>query len=234
MLSEKKIVSFLDAKKIDYSDAWKLQEDYLQKLIKKRTLNPKHKENKLLFCEHNPVFTLGTNGKKENLLVSESFLKQNGVDFFKVNRGGDITFHGHGQITGYLIFDLYQFGTDIHLFIRNIERSIVLFLSKYGIDSRTIEGKTGVWVGNEEGNERKICAIGIRASRWATMHGFVMNISNDMRYYDMIIPCGIKDKQVTSLEKEIEKEVDFLLAKTRLIESLETIFNFTLDKYTKQ
>ena len=158
----------------------------------------------LLFVEHPPVYTLGKSGNIENVLLSEENLKARGIDFFRTNRGGDITFHGPQQIVGYPILDLEKFYTDIGKYLRNIEEVIILTLKEYGIEAGRSPGETGVWIDADiKGRERKICAIGVRSSRWITMHGFALNVNTDLDYFNFIIPCGIQNKQVTSLQKEL-------------------------------
>ena len=164
--------------------------------------------NYLLFVEHPPVYTLGKSGHVENLLISDEERAAKGIQFFKINRGGDITFHGPGQVVGYPILDLEKFYTDIGKYLRNLEEVIILTLAEYGLDARRSAGETGVWLDPEiPGMERKICAIGVRCSRWITMHGFALNVNTDLRYFDYIVPCGIQNKQVTSIQKELGKRV---------------------------
>ena len=164
--------------------------------------------NYLLFVEHPPVYTLGKSGHVENLLISDEERAAKGIQFFKINRGGDITFHGPGQVVGYPILDLEKFYTDIGKYLRNLEEVIILTLAEYGLDARRSAGETGVWLDPEiPGMERKICAIGVRTSRWVTMHGFALNVNTDLRYFDYIVPCGIQNKQVTSIQKELGKRV---------------------------
>jgi len=163
----------------------------------------------LLFCEHPHVYTLGKSGHMENLLVNDSRLKELNVSFFKTNRGGDITYHGPGQIVGYPILDLEHFVTDLGKYMRNLEEVIIRTLSVYGIESGRLPGATGVWLDAEtKGKARKICAMGVRCSRWVTMHGFALNVNTDLSYFGYIVPCGITDKSVTSIEKELGKKVD--------------------------
>ncbi|HRH34170.1 MAG TPA: lipoyl(octanoyl) transferase LipB, partial [Catalimonadaceae bacterium] len=179
------------------------------------------------FVEHSPVFTLGKSGFPENLLVSESELEERKVEFFKSNRGGDITFHGPGQLVGYPILDLDQFYTDIHRYLREIEEVIIKTIAEFGIQNGgRKEGLTGVWVGEE-----KICAIGVRASRWVTMHGFALNVNTNLQYFDWIVPCGIQDKGVTSMEKILGKSIDMEEVKTVLKVNFEKIFKAKLIPY---
>ena len=183
----------------------------------------------LLFVEHPPVYTLGKSGHIENVLISEEEQKTKGIEFFKTNRGGDITFHGPQQIVGYPILDLEKFYTDIGKYLRNLEEVIILTMADYGLKGERSKGETGVWLDtNIKGQERKICAIGVRCSRWITMHGFAFNINTDLSYFDYIIPCGIKDKQVTSLEKELGCKIDFEEAKERVKRNFEKVFDVRL------
>ena len=209
---------FTDLGLVSYKKALKIQFGYQQKLIKWKLQNrdglisnPVQKpENHLFFCEHKPVYTLGKSGVLSNLLFDRKQLNQNGIEFYESSRGGDITFHGPGQIVGYPVFDLDDFYHDVHRFVRDIEQVIIDSLYDFGIDSVRIPGLTGVWIKGEKGEkDRKICAIGIHISRWVTLHGFALNVNTDLSYFDGIIPCGIDDssKDVTSLEKEFGKKV---------------------------
>lgn len=229
-MGDKPIVRFADLKVVGYQKAWDLQEKLLADSVAKKVAaraNPDESkpDNFLLFCEHEPVFTLGKSGKREHLLLSEEELTIQGIAFFPNNRGGDITYHGPGQITGYPIFDLEQFTTDIGLYLRNIEESVIRLLAKYGIPSGRIEGLTGVWIDPELPEARKICAIGVRASRWVTMHGFAFNVNTNMDYFNFIIPCGIRDKGVTSMEKELGFAPDFAEVKSLLAIEIASVFN---------
>ena len=192
------------------------------------TLEPATKDH-FLFVEHSPVFTLGKNGNISNVLMSEERLRDMGIEFFRTNRGGDITFHGPGQIVGYPILDLEKFDTDIGHYLRNLEEVIILTLDQYGIQAGRSKGETGVWIDPDvRGKERKICAIGVRCSRWITMHGFAFNINTDLNYFNYIIPCGIQNKQVTSLKKELGKELDFEEAKEKVKRNFERVFDVNL------
>ena len=183
----------------------------------------------LLFVEHPPVYTLGKSGNAGNVLLSEENLKARGIEYFQTNRGGDITFHGPQQIVGYPILDLEKFYTDIGKYLRNIEEAIILTLAEYGIKGDRSAGETGVWIDPAiKGRERKICAIGVRSSRWVTMHGFALNVNTDLSYFNFIIPCGIQNKQVTSIEKELGERVDFEEAKQRLKRNFEKVFEVNL------
>ena len=208
-----KKVNFQDLGLIDYKKCWDYQEKLFSEILAIKSSNRKEEKtnktnNYLLFCEHPHVYTLGKSGDEKNLLVNEEYLKSRGATFYKINRGGDITYHGPGQIVGYPILDLDNFFTDIHKYLRFLEEAIILTLKEYGLNGERSEGETGVWfdVGTEKA--RKICALGVKSSRWVTMHGFAFNINADLSYYENIIPCGIVDKQVTSLEKELGKKLE--------------------------
>lgn len=183
----------------------------------------------LLFVEHPPVYTLGKSGDITNVLLSEENLRARGIDFFRTNRGGDITFHGPQQLVGYPILDLEKFYTDIGKYLRNIEEVIIRTLADYGIRGDRSPGETGVWIDpDRKGRERKICAIGVRSSRWITMHGFALNVNTDLNYFNFIIPCGIQNKQVTSLEKELGHTVDFEEVKEKVKRNFEEVFDAEL------
>ena len=185
--------------------------------------------NYLLFVEHPPVYTLGKSGKMEHVLINEQQLEEKGIEFFQTNRGGDITFHGPDQIVGYPIIDLEKFYTDIGRYLRELEEVIILTLKEYGIDAGRSAGETGVWIepGNK-GKERKICAMGVRCSRWITMHGFALNVNTDLSYFNNIVPCGIKNKQVTSIEKELGRTIDVATIKDTLQRHFEQVFEVCL------
>jgi len=184
----------------------------------------------LLFCEHPPVYTLGKSGHMENVLLSENEMEEKEIEFFKTNRGGDITFHGLQQVVGYPILDLEKFYTDIGKYLRSLEEVIILTIAEYGIKGDRSKGETGVWIepGNV-GKERKICAMGIRCSRWITMHGFALNVNTDLSYFNNIIPCGIVNKQVTSIEKELGQKVDFVETKEKLKRNFEKVFDVIIN-----
>ncbi|MFY8189645.1 MAG: lipoyl(octanoyl) transferase LipB [Bacteroidia bacterium] len=229
------LVQFTDWKLIDYQSAWDKQEAIFKTLVDKkfeqRTYPEKEFEpllNHLIFCEHPPVYTLGKSGKIENLLLDEAGLAEYGATFFPINRGGDITFHGPGQLVGYPIFDLEQFFTDIHKYLRYLEEAVIITLAHYGIIGDRYEGYTGVWIDPDKPSARKICAMGVRCSRWVTMHGFAFNINTDLSYFNHIIPCGIDDKAVTSLENELGHKVDFEEVSNLLKYNIAKQFNFVL------
>ncbi len=205
----------------NYKDAWDFQK-ILHNEIKSQKSKPSKVKtnflNHLVFCEHNPVITMGKSGKDFHLKSKKESLLKDDIDYYDINRGGDITFHGPGQVTGYLIMDLELLYRDVHRFVRTIEESIIQLLKQYDIDAFRMEGFTGVWLGNESSQKRKICAIGVHLSRWVSMHGFALNVNTDLDYYNHIIPCGIDDgnKGVTSLSKELGKDVDIEALKHKL------------------
>lgn len=209
-------VKFLDWGLIDYKQAWDDQEKLFDGIVQTKISNralpsteQKITSNYLIFCEHPHVYTLGKSGDEQNLLVNESELKEKQATYYKINRGGDITYHGPGQLVGYPILDLDNFFTDIHKYLRFLEEMVILTLAEYGIEAGRSAGETGVWL--DAGNPlkaRKICAMGVRASRWVTMHGFAFNLNTDLNYFKNIIPCGIADKAVTSLNIELGRKVD--------------------------
>lgn len=224
-----------------YKDAWDYQEKLLQENVqvksRLRELEDTGEEidttlattHHLLFVEHPHVYTLGKSGHMENVLLSEENLAKRGIDFFRINRGGDITYHGPGQVVGYPIFDLERFYTDIGKYLRNIEEVVIKTLADYGLKGERSAGETGVWLDpDKKGYERKICAIGVRTSRWVTMHGFALNVNTDLNYFNFIIPCGIQNKQVTSLQKELGRELDMEEVKLRLRNHFEEVFEITL------
>ena len=208
--------SYYDLGRIEYGEALDLQTNSFQSLIdaKRKGLE---EQNCLYFCEHNPVLTLGKSGKETNLLVPELLLKEKGVSLFHIDRGGDITYYGPGQITGYPVFDLDGFGMGLKAYIHTLEDIVIEFLLLYGVKAERLDGATGVWLDSKvPGAARKICAIGVKSSHFVTMHGFALNINTDLTYYSLINPCGFVDKGVTSLAKELGAEQDFELAKSRL------------------
>lgn len=234
---DKQKVIFKDLGIIEYKQAWDYQESLLQENVKiKSTLrNSATPDSELqtrhffLLCEHPPVYTLGKSGKKEHVLMSDDELAANNIAFFNTNRGGDITFHGLQQIVGYPILDLEKYYTDIGKYLRNLEEVIILTIAEYGIKGGRSKGETGVWIDEDiPGKERKICAIGVRCSRWITMHGFAVNVNTDLSYFNNIIPCGIENKQVTSIEKELGRAVDYNEVKEKLKRNFEKIFESVL------
>lgn len=234
MIVDKNKVRFQDIGLISYGNAWDYQEKLFNEVVEiKRsnksgsTLTPS--SHHLIFCEHHPVFTLGKSGDNDNLLVNEEHLKKLGIEFFKVNRGGDITYHGPGQIVGYPILDLDEFFTDIHKYLRFLEEVIIRTLAEYELTAGRLNGSTGVWLDPENPfMARKICAMGVRCSRWVTMHGFAFNVNTNLDHFNYIVPCGIDDKQVTSMQKELGKEVNIEEVKSRLKFHFEDIFQASL------
>ena len=209
---------------MDYKACWDYQELLFNQTIQQKILNRNLPitenvitKNYLLFVEHPNVFTLGKSGNEKNLLLTSAQLSEKKTDYYKINRGGDITYHGPGQIVAYPILDLDHFFTDIHKYLRLLEETIILTLKEYGLESGRIKGETGVWI--EADNilkARKICAMGVRCSRWVTMHGWGFNVNSDLNYFNNIIPCGIKDKEVTSLNKELGRQIDVIEIKEKL------------------
>ncbi len=227
-------VLFRDWGLIDYQKAWDRQESLFGKNLKIKAENrtaeiQQTTQNHLIFCEHPHVYTLGKSGKMEHLLLDEQGLKNKQAAFYKINRGGDITYHGPGQLVGYPILDLEYFFTDIHKYLRLLEEAIILTLRKYSISAGRIDGLTGVWVDYTDMNKaRKICAMGVRCSRWVTMHGFAFNINADLDYFQNIIPCGIDDKAVTSMQKELGYTLDFKEVSGVLKQTIAELFEMNL------
>ncbi|MCK4406854.1 MAG: lipoyl(octanoyl) transferase LipB [Bacteroidales bacterium] len=217
---------------IDYKKAWDYQQKLFNELINIKKTNrdlPLHKQeelkNYLLFCEHPPVFTLGKSGSENNLLINKKTLEKEKISYYKINRGGDITFHGPGQIVGYPILDLENFSLNIREYIYKLEEVIILTLNEYNIKAERLKGATGVWLDSDENNEtRKICSIGVRISRWITMHGFAFNVNTNLKYYDLINPCGFTDKAVTSMEKELGEKQNIQEVKNKLRKYFEKLF----------
>ena len=234
---DKQKVIFKDLGIIEYKAAWDYQESLLQQNVKIKselrnspTQNTKlQTQNYFLLCEHTPVYTLGKSGKKENVLMTDEELAANNIAFFNTNRGGDITFHGLQQIVGYPILDLEKYYTDIGKYLRNLEEVVILTIAEYGIKGGRSRGETGVWIDEDiPGKERKLCAIGVRCSRWITMHGFAMNVNTDLAYFNNIIPCGIENKQVTSIQKELGYAVNYEEVKQKLKKNFEKVFESEL------
>lgn len=216
---------------IDYKKAWDYQEELFRKNIdlkikrrKEETTEPT--KNFLLFCEHPHVYTLGKSGDSSHLLMSESRLEEINATYYKINRGGDITYHGPGQLVVYPIFDLDYFFTDIHKYMRFLEEAVIRTLADFKIESGRVEGLTGVWIDGGTSQERKICAMGVKSSRWVTMHGIGFNINTDLSYFSHIVPCGIQDKSVTSLEKELNRKLAISEVQEKLTKHLADLFDF--------
>ena len=247
---DKQLVTYKDLGVIDYKSAWDYQESLLLKNVQVKSSNAKataidadtaannnlgegvsaqSTTHYLMLCEHPPVYTLGKSGHMEHILISESMMAERGIQFYKTNRGGDITFHGPQQIVGYPIVDLEKFYTDIGRYLRELEEVIILTLAEYGITGKRSKGETGVWIEPDvPGKERKICAMGVRCSRWITMHGFALNVNTDLDYFKNIIPCGIENKQVTSIEKELGIRVDIGEVKEKIQRNFEIVFDVIL------
>jgi lipoyl(octanoyl) transferase len=228
-----KKVSFKDLGLIDYKQCWDFQEELFAEILAVKSSNRKENKtvatkNHLIFCEHPHVYTLGKSGDEKNLLVNEDYLKSRGATFHKINRGGDITYHGPGQIVGYPILDLDNFFTDIHKYLRFLEEAVILTLKEYGLASERSPGETGVWFDVGTSKARKICALGVKSSRWVTMHGFAFNVNSDLSYFGNIIACGITDKSVTSLQKELGKEVDMNEVRNKLKTHLIELFEMEI------
>lgn len=251
---EKQKAVFRDLGRLEYKAAWDYQEALLRENLKVKTgagtlqsavnscddkATPGSSAHRLLatahyllFVEHPPVYTLGKSGKMEHVLIDEEQRKERGVDFYQTNRGGDITFHGPGQLVGYPILDLEKFYTDIGRYLRELEEVIILTLAEYGIKAGRSPGETGVWIdADSKGNERKICAMGVRCSRWITMHGFALNVNTDLSYFDYIIPCGIQNKKVASIKKELGRDVSMADVKEKLKRNFEKVFGVELMEY---
>lgn len=218
----------------DYKDTWDIQESFFQqildlKIANRKSSSPQETPNYLLFVEHPHVYTLGKSGHIDNLLISEEELAAKGATFYKINRGGDITYHGPGQVVGYPILDLDNFFTDIHKYMRYLEEVIILTMAEYGLKGERSKGETGVWLDAGTPFARKICAMGVRASRWVTMHGFALNVNTDLGYFDNIVPCGIKDKAVASLNVELgQKVVDIAEVKAKIQKHFKAVFEAEL------
>lgn len=217
----------------EYSECWNIQEKLMQSIIETKLSNrekihPEPTQNYLLTVEHPHVYTLGKSGKENHLLVSEEFLKSIQASYFKVNRGGDITYHGFGQLVVYPILDLENFFTDIHKYVRYLEEIIIRTLAEYNIKGERSKGETGVWIDVNTAHARKICAIGVRSSRWVTMHGLAFNINTDLRYFDYIVPCGIADKQVTSMHKELGQKVNEEEVRSKVLKHFQEVFECEL------
>lgn len=234
-------VRFEHLGEIAYKEAWDYQESLLQQNldIKKRNRDkelsaiefvPEQTVSHLLICSHPHVYTLGKSGAMENLLVNNAFLKEKGIAFYKTNRGGDITYHGPGQIVAYPVLDLEKIKTDIVWYMRNLEEVIIRLLADYGIRAERSEGETGVWIDTDHPlKARKICAMGVKTSRWVTMHGLALNVNTDLSYFDFIIPCGIQNKQVTSLQKELGQELHIPEVEKKMMDQFQDVFGLKIE-----
>ena len=240
-MEEFKSVIFKDLGRINYKEAWDFQENIFSGVLNSKSENRNRSDDNqvrttdyLLFAEHNPVYTIGKSGDMKNLLANKNQLEDLGIEFFKINRGGDITYHGPGQLVGYPILNLDHFFTDIHRYLRTLEDVIIDTLFDYGLKGGRISGETGVWLDSETPFARKICAMGVRASRWVTMHGWAFNINTDLKYFQHIIPCGITDKSVTSLNIELGKEIDMLDLKQKVKYHFEKRFEVSLSNFPEK
>ncbi len=232
-------VIFKDLGRVSYQKAWDYQQQLLDQAIALKRHNRqlsasdadwKQQQHHLLFCDHPPVYTLGKSGKKEHLLLNEIQLNEQGFEFFKINRGGDITYHGPGQVIAYPIFDLEEFFTDVHRYVRTLEEVVIRMLAEYGIEGGREDGYTGVWLaGTASSPKRKICAIGVHLSRWVSMHGFALNVKTNLGHFKNIVPCGINesDKDVTSMEQELGCEIEIEDVKMKLKAHFADLFEFT-------
>jgi lipoyl(octanoyl) transferase len=237
-----KQVKFMDWGLIDYKEAWDKQEELFSTTVNQKIRITNHKivaegneyeeeeitPNYLVFCEHPHVYTLGKSGKPEHLLLDEQGLKEKHATYYHINRGGDITYHGPGQIVGYPILDLDNFFTDIHRYLRTLEEAVILTLADYGLTAGRYPGYTGVWFDADNENARKICALGVRCSRWVTMHGLAFNVNPDLDYFKNIVPCGIDDKDVTSMQRELGRKVDINEVKEILKQHISVLFDMEL------
>ena len=228
-----KNINVYDLGVLDYKTALNFQEKKLQEIIDIKRTNRNEGSsietpNYFLFVEHPPVITLGKSGQEKNLLLTKEELERKKIQYFNTNRGGDITFHGHGQIVGYPVIDLENFYTDINRYLRTLEEIVISTLNYFKISSQRSPGETGVWLESNSPNSRKICAIGVKTSRWVTMHGFALNVDTDLRYYNYIVPCGIKGKGITSINQEIKKNVSINEVKEKILENLKKTFQANL------
>ena len=236
--TQNKILFFQDLGLMEYLDAFNYQEKLMKEIIELKLKNRDRTDgdyeetpNYLLFVEHPHVYTLGKSGDEENMLANSEKLKEINATFVKTNRGGDITYHGFGQIVGYPVLDLDNFKSDIHLYMRNLEEVIIRTIAEYGLKGERSEGETGVWLDVGKPYQRKICAMGVKTSKWVTMHGFALNVNTDLRYFEYIIPCGIKDKSVPSLQRELERKFsqdEIIELKAKVKTHFREVFDATL------
>jgi len=229
------IVSVRDLGLIDYKQAWDIQEELLKAAVECKILNRKNDteivpEQHLLFCEHPHVYTLGKSGVAENLLLDEAHLQLIDAQYYKINRGGDITYHGPGQLVMYPILDLEQFFTDIHKYMRFLEEAVIRTLAHFQLNATRFDGLTGVWLDADTPRARKICAMGVKCSRWITMHGIALNVNPDLSYFGNIVPCGIQDKAVTSMNQELGHDVEIAEVQHVLLQEMAAVFNFSIQE----
>ena len=241
MYHQNKKVQVVDVNLVPYQEAWDMQEKLMAEISGIKLANRDRAQteisitpNYLLFCQHPHVYTLGKSGDASHLLMREEFLHTINATFFKTNRGGDITYHGPGQLVGYPIFDLENFYTDIHLYLRMLEEAIILTCQDYGLIAGRINGLTGVWVNQESDQARKICAFGVKASRWISMHGFAFNVNTDLSYFSHIVPCGISEKGVTSLSHELGVGVNEIEVKEAVLGHLSNLFGFEIIRVPRE
>jgi len=241
MYQQNKKVQVVDLNLVPYQEAWDMQERLMTEISEIKLANRDRIQseisitpNYLLFCQHPHVYTLGKSGDASHLLMREEFLHTINATFFKTNRGGDITYHGPGQLVGYPIFDLENFYTDIHLYLRMLEEAIIFTCQDYGLTAGRINGLTGVWVNHESGQARKICAFGVKASRWISMHGFAFNVNTDLSYFSHIVPCGISEKGVTSLSHELGAVVNEIEVKEAVLGHLSNLFEFEIIRVPRE
>ena len=241
MYHQNKKVQVVDLNLVPYQEAWDMQERIMAEISEIKLANRDRTQseisitpNYLLFCQHPHVYTLGKSGDASHLLMREEFLHTINATFLKTNRGGDITYHGPGQLVGYPIFDLENFYTDIHLYLRMLEEAIILTCQDYGLIAGRINGLTGVWVNHESDQARKICAFGVKASRWISMHGFAFNVNSDLSYFSHIVPCGISEKGVTSLSHELGVGVNEIEVKEAVLGHLSNLFGFEIIRVPRE
>ena len=241
MYHQNKKVQVVDLNLVPYQEAWDMQERLMSDISGIKLANRDHPQNDLsitpnylLFCQHPHVYTLGKSGDASHLLMREEFLHTINATFFKTNRGGDITYHGPGQLVGYPIFDLENFYTDIHLYLRMLEEAIILTCQDYGLEAGRINGLTGVWINHESDQARKSCAFGVKASRWISMHGFAFNVNSDLSYFSHIVPCGISEKGVTSLSHELGVGVSEFEVKEIVLGHLSDLFGFEIIRVPRE
>jgi len=233
-MTEKPVVKVQDLGLIDYKQAWDLQEGLLKEAVDLKISNRKDEtdfipKQHLLFCEHPHVYTLGKSGAQENLLLDEAHLQEIDAQFYKINRGGDITYHGPGQLVMYPILDLEQFFTDIHKYMRYLEEAVIKTLAHFQITATRYDGLTGVWIDADTPRARKICAMGVKCSRWITMHGIALNVHPDLGYFGNIVPCGIQDKAVTSMAQELGRQIAIHEVQEVLLKEMSAVFNFSIE-----
>ena len=241
MYHQNKKVQFVDLNLVPYQEAWDMQESLMSEISGIKLANRDRPQNEisitpnyLLFCQHPHVYTLGKSGDASHLLMREEFLHTINATFFKTNRGGDITYHGPGQLVGYPIFDLENFYTDIHLYLRMLEEAIILTCQDFGLIAGRINGLTGVWINHESDQARKICAFGVKASRWISMHGFAFNVNSDLSYFSHIVPCGISEKGITSLSHELGVDVNEIEVKEVVLGHLSDLFGFEIIRVPRE